>query len=92
VTTWGDTVETWRLDAPADPHAVVARLFEKGSYHLALAALRYRRGASGRQPLTPEVWSAATRWEVTAGRLVIDAVPADATAGAGWSAFLAWAP
>ncbi len=51
----GDAVEQWRLsgDAPAAP--LIARFFERGSYHLSGAALRYRRGAAGRQPLTPEV-------------------------------------
>ena len=37
------------------PHGVVlARFFERGSYHLSGRALRYRRGLAGRQPLTPE--------------------------------------
>ncbi len=35
---------------------VLARLFERGSYHVSGAALRYRRGRGGRQPLTPEVF------------------------------------
>ncbi len=50
-----EDVEQWRLsgDAPAEP--LVARYFERGSYHLSGAALRYRRGDAGRQPLTPEV-------------------------------------
>lgn len=30
-------------------------VFESGSYHLSGSALRYRRGLSGRQPLTPEL-------------------------------------
>jgi hypothetical protein len=34
--------------------AVLVRFFERGSYHLAEAAFRYRRGEGGRQPLTPE--------------------------------------
>jgi len=33
---------------------VLARYFERGSYHLSGRALRYRRGMAGRQPLTPE--------------------------------------
>ena len=78
----------WRLDVGAPTGAVVARLFERGSYHFADAALRYRRGASGRQPLTPEVWSAVTAWDVTAERLAIDVVPA--AAGAPWKGFVAW--
>jgi hypothetical protein len=36
------------------PGTMLARYFERGSYHLSGRALRYRRGLSGRQPLTPE--------------------------------------
>jgi len=45
----------WTLsgDPPTGPS--VALWFERGSYHLSGGALRYRRGAAGRQPLTPEV-------------------------------------
>ncbi len=45
--------ETWRLD-PAPVESVLARVFERGSYHIADGAFRYRRGRGGRQPLTPE--------------------------------------
>lgn len=49
-------VERWQLsDTPEEP-VVLARLFERGSYHVSGAALRYRRGRGGRQPLTPEVF------------------------------------
>jgi hypothetical protein len=49
----GGWEEKWTLSPdPAD--AVLGRIFERGSYHLADGALRYRRGAGGRQPLTPE--------------------------------------
>lgn len=47
--------ERWLLSAAAPADAVVARIFERGSYHLSGGALRYRRGGSGRQPLTPGV-------------------------------------
>lgn len=47
--------QRWRLSGLVPPGAVLARFFERGSYHVADGALRYRRGASGRQPLTPEV-------------------------------------
>jgi hypothetical protein len=47
--------ERWTLDAPV-PGAVVARVFERGTYVLPGGALRYRRGGSGRQPLTPAVF------------------------------------
>ena len=46
--------ERWRLGGPA-PGATLVRVYERGSYHLSGGALRYRRGAAGRQPLTPEV-------------------------------------
>ena len=47
----GVGIEVWRLDPPV-PGAVVGRIFERGSYHLAAGALRYRRGFGGRQPIT----------------------------------------
>jgi len=34
----------------------VVLVFERGSYHLISGALRYRRGASGRQPLTADIF------------------------------------
>ncbi len=37
---------------PASP--ILFRFFERGEYHLANQALRYRLGRGGRQPLTPE--------------------------------------
>jgi len=82
--------ETWRLDAAVPPGSVVARLYERGSYHLSASALRYRRGASGRQPLTPEVWSASSAWVRTGRVLGLEARYRDSEAGAPWSAFLAW--
>lgn len=50
----GPATERWRLSADVPPGAVVGRYFERGAYHLSGRALRYRRGAGGRQPLTPE--------------------------------------
>jgi hypothetical protein len=84
------SLETWRLDTPVPPGPVVARLFERGSYHLSGSALRYRRGDSGRQPLTPEVWSGATRWDQSGDRLRLDARFRDPASGRPWSAFLSW--
>lgn len=50
----GWRVERW--SAPGVPRPLrVARLFERGGYHLADGALRYRSGRGGRQPLTPEL-------------------------------------
>jgi prepilin-type N-terminal cleavage/methylation domain-containing protein len=54
----GAVTERWRMDEPAED-AVLVRLFERGSYHLASRALRYRRGGGGRQPLTAEVFETA---------------------------------
>ncbi len=51
----GVPVQRWRLGGDAPPGTVLARVFERGSYHFSGGALRYRRGAGGRQPLTPEV-------------------------------------
>lgn len=48
-------VERWWLSGPVSNDAVMARYFERGSYHLSGGALRYRRGRAGRQPLTPQV-------------------------------------
>jgi len=45
-------VERWTME-PMARGSVFGRVFERGSYHLADMALRYRRGAGGRQPLTP---------------------------------------
>ncbi len=46
--------EAWEL-SPAVPEAVVGRVFERGSYHVAAGAFRYRPGRGGRQPLTAQV-------------------------------------
>jgi hypothetical protein len=46
--------ERWRLSGEVPRGAVVAKFFERGSYHLWNGAVRYRRGAGGRQPLTPD--------------------------------------
>lgn len=48
-------LKSWRLSVTPDEPVVLARLFERGSYHISGGALRYRRGGAGRQPLTPEV-------------------------------------
>ena len=46
--------EVWELN-PAVPDAVVGRVFERGSYHVAAGAFRYRPGGGGRQPLTAQI-------------------------------------
>lgn len=45
-------IRSWTLSDTVGPPGTVLLLFERGSYHLADGALRYRRGAGGRQPLT----------------------------------------
>jgi hypothetical protein len=51
----GASLERWGLSEEVLPGTVIARYYERGSYHLSGGALRYRRGAGGRQPLTPTV-------------------------------------
>ena len=51
----GGDSEVWTLDPPVSG-ALVARIFERGSYHVSGGALRYRRGRGGRQPLTLDVF------------------------------------
>jgi hypothetical protein len=47
--------QRWQLSGLVPPGAILARYYERGSYHVVDGALRYRRGGSGRQPLTPEI-------------------------------------
>ncbi len=51
----GGDSEVWTIDPPV-AGALVARIFERGSYHVSGGALRYRRGWGGRQPLTLDVF------------------------------------
>ncbi len=51
----GGDPEVWTIDPPVRG-ALVARIFERGSYHVSGGALRYRRGRGGRQPLTLDVF------------------------------------
>ncbi len=50
----GPPAERWRVEPP-EAGGLAVRVFERGSYHVADGAFRYRRGAGGRQPLTPPV-------------------------------------
>ncbi len=50
----GASLYRWSVHAPTAPGTLFL-LFESGSYHLTDGALRYRRGDSGRQPLTAEL-------------------------------------
>jgi hypothetical protein len=51
----------WTGSADVDP--VLVRVFEAGRYSLEDGAFRYRRGAGGRQPLTPERVRDGSRFE-----------------------------
>ncbi|HSG07806.1 MAG TPA: hypothetical protein VLA36_05600 [Longimicrobiales bacterium] len=46
--------DVWTVSDTVPPGVILVRYFERGSYHLSVSALRYRRGRAGRQPLTPE--------------------------------------
>lgn len=65
-----------RLASTVPPGPVVARVFERGAYALSGRALRYQRGAGGRQPLTPELWGPATAWLAVGPRLEAELVHA----------------
>ena len=68
----GGGEEEWGL-SPEPGDAVLARVFERGSYHLVNGALRYRRGGGGRQPLTPERIHAGTVSVLPDGRILWEA-------------------
>ncbi len=51
--------QVWELN-PTVPEAVVGRVFERGSYHVAAGAFRYRPGRGGRQPLTAQILRTGT--------------------------------
>lgn len=51
----GASVYRWQLGGTSEPApGTVLLLYEHGSYHLAMRAVRYRRTGAGRQPLTAE--------------------------------------
>ena len=78
----GEEVERWALGAAAPPPpGSLLLLYETGTYGLTGAALRYRRGGGGRQPLTvPWLDDSASGFELrdTAGGRA--AQPAEAAA------------
>ena len=80
----------WTVSEELPPAPELAVYFEHGSYHLSGAALRYRRGDAGRQPLTPEVLLAPpSRFEPWRGsaavRLVADGHPSLARRVVPWA-------
>jgi hypothetical protein len=59
----GEVVLRLRLTGSV-PNPAIALVFESGNYYLTARALRYRLGAEGRQPITPELFvHPATRFE-----------------------------
>ena len=70
----GGDFEMWTIDPPVKG-ALVARIFERGSYHVSGGALRYRRGRGGRQPLTLDVFdSERSSIEARADRVIFHLV------------------
>jgi prepilin-type N-terminal cleavage/methylation domain-containing protein len=68
-------------EAPGDDAAtpLLVVVFETGSYHLHARALRYRRGASGRQPLTAELLrDGASRFDAAPAAIRVVIAPAPA--------------
>lgn len=63
----GASPQRWSWSQSGSPSPVLARLFERGEYHLSDGALRYRRGAGGRQPLTPERLTDDSRFRAVVG-------------------------
>lgn len=74
---WGAALEgslALELDVPVPSGGALARVFESGAYSLSDRALRYRRGAGGRQPLTPEILEGESGWRLADGRLSAELV------------------
>ena len=65
-----EVVQLWTAATPVPPDALLLRPFERGSYHLAGSALRYRAGRGGRQPLTPEVFDDGRSWIVDSADVI----------------------
>lgn len=78
--------EWWTLSELPARVGPVARLFERGSYHVAGGALRYRRGMGGRQPLTAPVLgpSSGLRPAGSAGVVVELRVGSGSDTGPAW--------
>lgn len=74
--------ERWTLSAPVPRGAILVRYFHSGSYHVGAGALRYRTGAAGRQPLTPEILDDGVTAFVPAGPAVDVVLAAERGGGA----------
>lgn len=82
------SVQRWRLSAVPPPGAALARVFERGSYHVSGGAVRYRRGAGGRQPLTPEVLDERLSHLVSSTRRLALELVTGPVSGGSWRGFL----
>lgn len=70
-------VQNWVASASVPRDAVLLRYFERGSYHLTGAALRYRRGGGGRQPITgSDLATPPSGFVTSGGRLFAELVSA----------------
>lgn len=73
--------EVWAIDPPV-AGGLLVRVFERGAYHLSDSAFRYRRGAGGRQPLTPRTLSRSSSLDPAGSAVRLDLEPArDPTPG-----------
>ena len=78
--------ESWVLE-PEVEGPVLLRIFESGSYHFGGDALRYRRGASGRQPITDAALAGAGL--IGHERSVALRTPAPSSAETPWAGYVA---
>lgn len=85
----GEAVLALTAAGPHPARPVAVRAYERGSYHLTTSAFRYRVGAGGRQPLTPEVWATGTAWIID-DSIAATALRTSEGAGSPWGGFVAW--
>jgi len=76
---------TWNQGGAPSP--ILVRIFERGELHLADGALRYRRGAAGRQPLTPERVGSGSHFHLREGWLWVRVEVDDRPQGGGLEPF-----
>ena len=69
-------LQLWRFSGVPPVGTVLGRVYERGTYYASDGALRYRRGAGGRQPLTPEVLDTRLGgFRVNGGATALELVP-----------------
>ncbi len=84
----GESVLRWVSNHRTGRSPVLARTFERGSYHLADGAFRYRRGAGGRQPLTTERLLGTSGFRRVGNALEVTLVLTDPEGGGASRSFL----